>query len=240
MPIHQSPSQKKTVKRVMHEYKHGELKSARGSRKVKSRRQAVAIALSEAGASRYDTPKERRRNLSRTKATERRGETGQAAAEGGRRATRKSTARKSTARKSTARKSTGRKSAASRTTTRRKAVGRKSTPRRSTAAKRSPTQRKSTTARRSTVRRTTTRRNAASSRATTRRSMARRSAARRTTTQRRSAKSSSRTTARRWTASARKHTGGKTRAQLYREATRRKIPGRATMSKQQLERALRR
>ncbi len=47
-------SQRKTVGRVMHEYAHGELKSGpRGKAgKVKSRKQAVAIALSEAGASR--------------------------------------------------------------------------------------------------------------------------------------------------------------------------------------------
>ena len=51
MAIHQTPSQRKTVKRVMHEYKHGELKTARGSRKVKNPKQAIAIALSEAGAS---------------------------------------------------------------------------------------------------------------------------------------------------------------------------------------------
>src|SRR3954453_4722960 len=59
MPIHQTPAQRQTVKRVMHEFKHGELKTARGARKVKTAKQAVAIALSEAGASKYDTPKER-------------------------------------------------------------------------------------------------------------------------------------------------------------------------------------
>jgi len=85
MAVHQSPAQKKTVKRIMHEYKHGELKSGGGGRKVKKPKQAVAIALSEAGASKYDSPKERKRNLQHTKAKERRGETGQAAAEGGRR-----------------------------------------------------------------------------------------------------------------------------------------------------------
>jgi hypothetical protein len=39
--------------RVMHEFKHGELKSGSGGKagKVQSRRQAVAIALNEAGAS---------------------------------------------------------------------------------------------------------------------------------------------------------------------------------------------
>jgi hypothetical protein len=35
------------VEKVMHEYKHGELKSG-GKKKVTSRKQAVAIALSEA------------------------------------------------------------------------------------------------------------------------------------------------------------------------------------------------
>ena len=85
MAIHQTPSQRKTVERVMHEFKHGELKTARGRRKVKNPRQAIAIALSEAGASKYDSSKERRHNLRRTKAKERHGETGQAAAEGRRR-----------------------------------------------------------------------------------------------------------------------------------------------------------
>jgi hypothetical protein len=38
---------RKKVGKVMHEYKHGELKSGRGA-KVKSRKQAIAIGLSEA------------------------------------------------------------------------------------------------------------------------------------------------------------------------------------------------
>ena len=36
------------VKKVMHEYKHGKLKSGRSGKKVKSRKQAIAIGLSEA------------------------------------------------------------------------------------------------------------------------------------------------------------------------------------------------
>jgi len=71
----QSTPQKKTIERVMHEFKHGELKTARGSRKVESHDQAVAIALHEAGASRNETPKENAENLRHTKAKERRGET---------------------------------------------------------------------------------------------------------------------------------------------------------------------
>jgi hypothetical protein len=43
--------QKRKVKKVMHEYKRGTLKSG-GRRTVKSRRQAVAIAMSESGQSR--------------------------------------------------------------------------------------------------------------------------------------------------------------------------------------------
>lgn len=42
------PRTKKTVERVMHERKHGTLRSGASGRKVTSRKQAVAIALSEA------------------------------------------------------------------------------------------------------------------------------------------------------------------------------------------------
>ena len=60
-----SPSQRKTMGRVMHEYAHGELKSGRSGKsgKVKSRRQAIAIALKEAGASKYESRGENKRNL---------------------------------------------------------------------------------------------------------------------------------------------------------------------------------
>jgi hypothetical protein len=78
----QSRSQRATVGRVMHEYKHGELKAARGRRKVKSRKQAIAIALHEAGASKFESKQKNEKNLQRTKRKERKGETGQAAREG--------------------------------------------------------------------------------------------------------------------------------------------------------------
>jgi hypothetical protein len=81
MAPRESEPQKETVERVMHEFKHGELRSGTGGQKVKSRRQAVAIALSEAGASSQQTPKENRSHLRRTKAKERRGETAQAQVE---------------------------------------------------------------------------------------------------------------------------------------------------------------
>jgi hypothetical protein len=70
----ESKEQKETVERVMHEYKHGELESGTG-KPVKSRRQAVAIALSEAGASNKESPEKNRENLRRTKRKEAKGQT---------------------------------------------------------------------------------------------------------------------------------------------------------------------
>jgi len=70
----QSGAQKKTVERIMHEYKHGELKKGRGG-KVKSRKQAIAIGLKEAGASKYASKAENKRNLRHTKQKERKGQT---------------------------------------------------------------------------------------------------------------------------------------------------------------------
>jgi hypothetical protein len=110
----QSRPQKKTMERVMHEYKHGELKTARGRRKVKSRKQAIAIALHEAGASKYDSPKKRSRNLRRTKSKEGRGRTAMQEREG-RGAMRKLDANKRS-RRSTSRTGRSRKSAAAKRT----------------------------------------------------------------------------------------------------------------------------
>ncbi len=79
-----SPSQRKTIGRVMHEYAHGELKSGQGGKggKVTSRKQAVAIALREGGASKYDSEKKNRRSLARSKSKEARGATAQQEREG--------------------------------------------------------------------------------------------------------------------------------------------------------------
>jgi hypothetical protein len=49
-------SSKKHVKTAMHEYKRGKLKSGRSGRKVKSRKQAIAIGLSEARKSGAKVP----------------------------------------------------------------------------------------------------------------------------------------------------------------------------------------
>ena len=84
MPARQSEGQRKTMGRVMHEYAHGELKSGRSGKggKVKSRRQAIAIALKEAGASKYESANENRRNLGRSKRKEAAGKTYQQEREG--------------------------------------------------------------------------------------------------------------------------------------------------------------
>lgn len=77
----QTEEQKEIVGRVMHEFKHGELRSGAGG-KVRNPRQAIAIALHESGSSNQETPAQNRRALKRTEARERRGETGRARAEG--------------------------------------------------------------------------------------------------------------------------------------------------------------
>jgi hypothetical protein len=50
----------KKVKRAMHERKRGTLKSGRSGKKVKSRKQAIAIGLSEARRSGAKVPKKRK------------------------------------------------------------------------------------------------------------------------------------------------------------------------------------
>jgi Family of unknown function (DUF6496) len=87
MATHQSKEQKTTVGRVMHEFKHGELKTG-GGRKVKNPKQAIAIGLHEAGASKYESEEKNRKNLKHTKAREQRGETGKDQKEGSDRRTR--------------------------------------------------------------------------------------------------------------------------------------------------------
>lgn len=76
--------QKRIAGRVMHEFQHGELKRGRSGKggKVKSRRQAIAIALQEAGASRYESEGRNRRNLHKTERKEAGGRTAQQQREG--------------------------------------------------------------------------------------------------------------------------------------------------------------
>jgi len=62
----QTAAQERKVHKVMHEFKEGDLKSSSGQ-KVKSPKQAIAIALSEAGA---DKPPSRRGKTKRSKAAQ--------------------------------------------------------------------------------------------------------------------------------------------------------------------------
>jgi hypothetical protein len=80
----ESARQKRITGRVMHEFKHGELTRGRGGKggAVKSRRQAIAIALEEAGASKYESSRGNARNLHRTERKEAEGRTGQQEREG--------------------------------------------------------------------------------------------------------------------------------------------------------------
>ncbi|WP_315703615.1 MULTISPECIES: DUF6496 domain-containing protein [unclassified Bradyrhizobium] len=79
--VKESARQRRITGRVMHEFKHGELRSGRGG-KVKNRRQAIAIALEEAGASNYESPRRNKRNLQRTERKEAEGRTAQQEREG--------------------------------------------------------------------------------------------------------------------------------------------------------------
>jgi hypothetical protein len=76
--------QRRTEGRVMHEFAHGELKSGRGGKggKVKSRKQAIAIALNEAGASKYASKRKNRSARARTERKEAQGRTAQQEQEG--------------------------------------------------------------------------------------------------------------------------------------------------------------
>ena len=94
----QSKEQKETVERVMHEFKEGELRIRGDGPKVKNPKQAIAIALHEAGATNQEKPAKNRENLEKTKRKERAGETAEAETEG--KAAQDRTLKKATSRKS--------------------------------------------------------------------------------------------------------------------------------------------
>ncbi len=73
MPRYGRKAQQK-VKRVMREYKRGKLKSGHSGRRVKSRKQAVAIGLSEArrAGAKVPPPKRGRRGRRKTSSSRRR------------------------------------------------------------------------------------------------------------------------------------------------------------------------
>jgi hypothetical protein len=60
-----SPRAKRKVGKVMREYKRGELRSGRSGKRVASRKQAIAIGLSEARRSGAKVPARRSRSRSR-------------------------------------------------------------------------------------------------------------------------------------------------------------------------------
>lgn len=66
-----SPEQKHIVARVMHAFRQGDLDQPNGE-PVKNPKQAIAIALREAGSSNAETPAKNRENLAKTRRGERR------------------------------------------------------------------------------------------------------------------------------------------------------------------------
>lgn len=93
-----SPKASKSVEREMHEYKRGKLKSGRSGKKVKSRKQAIAIGLSEARKEGAKVPAKKK----------------------------SSSKKKSSAKKSSSRKSSSKKSSSGRKKSSRKSSSKKS------------------------------------------------------------------------------------------------------------------
>lgn len=65
MPKH-TPEQKDIIEDVMSDFKEGDLETSAG-KKVRKHNQAIAIALSEAGASKDNTPAENKKRLKKTR-----------------------------------------------------------------------------------------------------------------------------------------------------------------------------
>jgi hypothetical protein len=61
MPRKYGSKTKKKMKKVMDEWKHGELRTGRSGKKVTSQKQAVAIGLSEARRSGAKVPPKRKK-----------------------------------------------------------------------------------------------------------------------------------------------------------------------------------
>ena len=76
----QNRAQKEIIGRVMHEFKHGDLDGNGG--KVRNPKQAIAIALSEAGATNRQSPETNRWRLAETKRRERSAQNPQARRDG--------------------------------------------------------------------------------------------------------------------------------------------------------------
>lgn len=83
MPRRQTKEQKQIMERTMHEYKRGKLPQGGSGQKVRNPKQAIAIGLSEAGASNRQSPKENSRRLNETRRKSRRGAASEAASKRG-------------------------------------------------------------------------------------------------------------------------------------------------------------
>lgn len=59
MPRKYGKKAQEKVEKTMHEYKRGKLKSGKGGKQVKSRKQAIAIGLSQARKSGAKVPKKK-------------------------------------------------------------------------------------------------------------------------------------------------------------------------------------
>lgn len=53
------PKAQKKISKVMHEYGEGQLKSGSSNKKIKSRKQAIAIGISEARKKGYKVPNQK-------------------------------------------------------------------------------------------------------------------------------------------------------------------------------------
>ena len=102
------PKSKKKVKskmqKVMHEYKHGELKSG-GRKKVKNPKQAIAIGLSEARRSGANIPA----NPKKTKSASKKSTGSKKSSSSKKSATKKSATKKSSSKKSSSKRSPSKK-----------------------------------------------------------------------------------------------------------------------------------
>jgi hypothetical protein len=108
------PKSKRIVKnkrgKTMHEFKHHELESGGGGRKVKNPKQAIAIGLSEArrsGAKIPPSPNQKRSGSKRSGSATKKAASKRAPAK--KTASKRSPAKKTTAKKSTAKKTASRK-----------------------------------------------------------------------------------------------------------------------------------
>jgi hypothetical protein len=94
------------VEKAMHERKHGKLKSGRSGKKVTSRKQAIAIGLSEAREEGAKVPKKKSAKKSPAKKTAKKAAAKKTTRK---KSTAKKAPRKKAARKKTARKKSGKK-----------------------------------------------------------------------------------------------------------------------------------